>query len=599
MSTLIAENPFQRNENLGFAEMFKNIVLAEPFTDDGRDYLTNLNAIVTKEEFFDYANGMFVEPFSECSKDRKEEDISDPDYDEEIPYFEQINKNELEKTNLDFITKVRQLNDFFYVVKGVAGCGKTTYIRYLENQFGDDVTFHIWDFQEVRRSIPFLETSIELKGIFENNKYKFISVLISDISRCILNPCNNDLDRASYISKIVSLYNDFFNVNTANNYLKEANIDMEEQRTFFELLKKHTLNEYSFEKMAASIKEYILDHFRNEDDESGKIDLIFIAGILARLYFCISKIDGKKHICAIDNIETFVKFDDKNPIQVCQLETIFLGLKEASQTIKEYLFPIEKSGINLSFFGIIIATRDTTASTALGQLEQEDYIERNEIDISSWFCTSDIIDKKVAFFDRRGIEIKSQSCMMAYRNILNDFSIYRWGLSGIVSKMYRHSHRRNVECLPDALSVLPVYELEHFNQMWEIAQAQNHVHAQNLKSICRKYILRLLLNYVQRVKYFDRLMVESFSSPDPKESRTIENYYKYDKKNTVMQDESTSYARKIATLLHREYLINKNSYVSFPSLISSILKPKYKPDQPDTEQINNLGKILYLMNETR
>lgn len=599
MSTEIIENTIQRNENLGFAERFKNIVLAEPFTDDGRNYLTNLNTVVTKEDFFDSTNGMFVEPFSECSKERKTENVLDPDYDEEIPYFEQVNKNELEKINLDFITKVKQLNDFFYVVKGVAGCGKTTYIRYMENKFGDDVTFHIWDFQEVRRSIPFLETSIELKGIFYNNIYKFISVLISDISRCILNPCKNELNRVGYISEIVRLYNAFFNVNKANDYLGEANIDMEDQRNFFELLKRYVRYENNFEEMAELIKKYFLDYFHNTSDDGGKKDLIFISGILARLYFCISRMDGKKHICAIDNIETFVKFDDKNPIQVCQLETIFLGLKEASQTIKEYLFPIEKSGVNLSFFGIVIATRDTTASTALGQLEQEDYIEKNEIDISNWFCTSDIIDKKIAFFDNRGIEIKTQSCMNAYRNILNDFSIYRWGLNGIVSKMYRHSHRRNVECLPDALSVLPISEVEHFNQMWEISQTQNDVHAQNLKSICRKYILRLLLNYVQRVKYFDRLMVESFSSPNPNVPRTIESYYKYNKNVTVLQEDSTSYARKIATLLHREYLKNKNSYVSFPSLILSILKPKYKPGQPDPRQIQNLGKILYLMNETR
>lgn len=599
MSTGIIGNTIQRNDNLGFADIFKNIVLAEPFTDDGRDYLTNLNAVVTKEDFFDSANGMFVEPFSEYLKERKDEDVSDPDYGEEIPYFEQVNKNELEKTNLEFITKVKQLNDFFYVVKGVAGCGKTTYIRYMENQFEDDVAFHIWDFQEVRRSIPFLETSIELKGIFDNNIYKFISVLISDISRCILNPCKDELDRKSYISEIVRLYNAFFNVNKANEYLSEANVDMEDQRNFFGLLKRYVDNKNSFEEMADMIKEYFLNHFYGKSDDGGKKDLIFIAGILARLYFCISRMDEKKHICAIDNIETFVKFDDKNPIQVCQLEAIFLGLKEASQTIKEYLFPIEKSGVNLSFFGIIIATRDTTASTALGQLEQEDYIERNEIDISNWFCTSDIIDKKIAFFDKRGIEIKSQSCMKAYRNILNDFSIYRWGLSGIVSKMYRHSHRRNVECLPNALSVLPISEVEHFNQMWELTQAQNDVHAQNLKSICRKYILRLLLNYVQRVKYFDRLMVESFSSPNPNEPRTIESYYKYNKNVTVLQEDSTSYARKIATLLHREYLNNRNTYVSFPVLILSILKPKYKPGQPDPRQIVNLGKILYLMNETR
>lgn len=599
MSTEIIENTIQRNENLGFAERFKNIVLAEPFTDDGRDYLTNLNTIVTKEEFFDTANGMFVEPFSECSKERKDEDVSDPDCDEEIPYFEQVNKNELEKTHLEFITKVKQLNDFFYVVKGVAGCGKTTYIRYMENQFEDDVVFHIWDFQEVRRSIPFLETSIELKGIFENNIYKFISVLISDISRCILNPCKDELDRVSYISEIVHLYNVFFNVKKANDYLGEANIDVEDQRIFFEMLEQYVICKCNFEEMANMIKEYFLNYFHNQSDDSGKKDLVFIAGILARLYFCVSMMDGKKHICAIDNIETFVKFDDKNPIQVCQLETIFLGLKEASQKIKEYLFPIEKSGVNLSFFGIIIATRDTTASTALGQLEQEDYIERNEIDISNWFCTSDIIDKKIAFFDRRGIEIKSQSCINAYRNILNDFSIYRWGLNGIVSKMYRHSHRRNVECLPDALSVLPISEIQHFNQMWEITQAQNDVHTQNLKSICRKYILRLLLNYVQRVKYFDRLMVESFSSPNPNEPRTIESYYKYNKNVRVLQEESTSYARKIATLLHREYLNDKNSYVSFPTLILSILKPKYNPGQPNPTQILNLGKILYLMNETR
>ena len=584
------------NKDLEFASTVKNVILAEPFTTNGRKCMTNLQTFVTVDEFY---SKIYVKPFSEYKKEKTEEKICDPDFISEnncqdIPYYEKVDIAALEKKNSDFINNISMLNDFLFVIKGVAGAGKTTYINNIAYELKNKINFHIFDFEEVRQSIPFLKDSIDLEGKFANNVYKFISVIISEISNVLTFTCEKYLTNRNFLEDIIKCYYLYFKAVEINDdnreYIAKENVDIIEQRGFFDIINEYIHQECTDESFTFKLKTYIekrLNSSSNEEDI-----LSFVAGILIRLYFCMSKLGFGKHICVIDNVETFVKYDENNPIQVCQLETIIMGLKKAAFKIQEYLFPIQKTGKYDTFFGIIVVMRDTTASTALGEIEQEDdFKQENEIDISNWFYTRDVIESKIKYFSPKEFE----NCYKeAYNNILNDASVYKWGLNGITSIMYKHSHRRNVECVPDALNVIPSDEIKYFNEMWEIALEDHN--ANHLKAVCRKYILRLLLDHIQRTKYFDKLMVDYF--PEPTNKRTIENTLKLGIDNAI-KSESTSYARKIATLLYRIYLINPNTYVSFARLIKTILKPPYMPGNPTEEQINNLGKILFIMNETR
>lgn len=333
-------------------------------------------------------------------------------------------------------------------------------------------------------------------------------------------------------------------------------------------------------------------------DKTSKVsDLSYIAGFVIRLYFCVSKITSRKQLYVVDNIETFVTYDEDHPIQQCELETIVYGCYNAAVKAREILNPLQKiSGYN-TFYGILIVTRETTASTVLCDVNHyNDFKRENEIDISGWFCTEEIFENKKKFFIEKGLEFEENCYSVCYQNILCDFSAYRWGLNGIISKMYKHSHRRNVECVPEAISVMPEREIIYFNKLWKKAQGKE-LYKSGLKTVCRKYILRILIDNIQRKEYFDKLMVENLE-------------LEYDKRNLTNRDkilssklhrnESNSYARKVATILHRFALEHGNErYVSFPRIIEAVLKQRYMPDAVTNTKINNLGKILFLMNETR
>ena len=128
----------------------------------------------------------------------------------------------------------------------------------------------------------------------------------------------------------------------------------------------------------------------------------YTVGFAIRLYFCISKIFSKKQLFIVDNIETFLPNDTKHPIQQCELEHIIHGCYDAAIRAREILNPIQKIGDYNTFYGFLIVTRETTASTVLCDFQHyNDFKKENEIDISEWFCTDEIFKNKKDFAKKK------------------------------------------------------------------------------------------------------------------------------------------------------------------------------------------------------
>lgn len=577
--------------NHNFANEIKRIFLAEPFTEKGLNNLAQMKICLKKEDFFE--KGIYIEPFSEYNKPQ-DKNITE-DYDG-IPYAEEISMNVVKTVKGNFENKISSLDGWLFIIKGIAGSGKTTYLNYLKNKFSNKIEFHIFNFEETKQSVSFMSRTFDLTERYSDNVCKVISLLLIEVANIIAKNGKNDSEHVDYIKRIVEVYNQSFRVpedNVPQSGLNAPNMDIMEQQKLFNFLQEYATGHINYQNLS---KEMLCLFEKKISSTNSDSALAFIAGFIIRLYYCLNKISGKKHLCVVDNIETFVKYDEEHPIQVCELEKIIKGFFYASHQAREILAPWKQLGKVEPFYSFLIVTRDTTASTALYEVQHEDdYKYENEIDISNWYCTEDILNKKKSFFQKNGVEFIDDCYSEAYQNMLSDFSAYHWGLSDIIDKMYKHSHRRNVECIPDAIAVIPIDEITFFNQMWKIAQG-NESEKSSIKLMCRKYILRILIDHVQRKKYFDNLMVEK--SPVGKE-RTLENVYKtiYD---TSIHDESSSYARKISTILHRFALREgRDQYVSLPRIINSILKPVNLPGEPTNTQIRSLGKILFLMNETR
>lgn len=581
-----------------FIGKVKDIFLVEPLTQKGRMAMTNVGMYMTKEEFFD---SIYVEPFSVYGKEYENETESintDSDVDQSS-YKDIVDLNVLLTQKGKFEKSIKNLNDALFIIKGVAGSGKTTYLYNLLRGMQEKIDAHIYNFEEVRQSNAFMATSFDLKILYSNNVYKFLSIILLEISKIIGKGKKNQNEHYEYIKKISDIYTNSFLVTEdklQNSVLFETNVDIEEQQELFDLLKKLADKEIGYNDLSKELKMKFMERF-NSCETDAISDLSYIVGFVIRLYYCVSKITLKKQLFIVDNIETFLPYDKTHPIQQCELESIIHGCYDAAVQVREILNPLQKIEGYDTFYGFLVVTRETTASTVLCDFEHyNDFKKENEMDISEWFCTEEIYENKKSFCRGKGLEFEENCYFECYQNILSDFSAYRWGLNGIISKMYKHSHRRNIECVPEAICVRPEKEIVYFNKLWKIV-SEGGINKSGLKAVCRKYILRILLDNVQRKQYFDKIMVENL---DLEYEKRDLNHREQILSSKPHKKESNSYARKIATILHRVSLNNgKDKFISFPRILRAVLKQPYLPNSIVNRQINDFGKILFLMNETR
>ena len=426
---------------------------------------------------------------------------------------------------------------------------------------------------------------------------KFISTLLKEISNILRPGASRDQEHRDYIKEIVHLYYTNLHVIGDGLHLPEPEnpiTDVDEQKMLFSFLRDYSDYKINYKDLTDALRQAFTDRLFSAEIGSS-LALAYIIGFLIRIYFCLSRKSGMKYLCVIDNIETFVRHDQKHPLLECELETIVNGCLEAIRSARQLLVPLQKIPEYYTFYGFLIVTRETTVSTALFDLSHDiDYARETEIDITNWFCSEEIYHNKKDFLIKKGMDFDMTCYDVAYSNVLNDHFEYRWALNGIISKMYKHSHRRSVECLPEALAVIPKGEIEYFNKQWK--RALNDNNCDGLRTLGRKYILRLLLDHINRKGYFDRLMVAT--TPTDFHERSLNNPNS-EATLSSSQSDSTSFARKISTILHRVALRSPGGYTSFPRLIKSILKSPYLPNEPTSTQIENLGKIIFLMNETR
>lgn len=586
------------SESAYFLKTTKNILLSEPFTYEGRKAMRSLSIKMTDDDFYndsDEHQPIYVKPFTEIYKSYRKTRPTDPG----VPYFEDMNLQALETQKAIFEDNLKKLSDALFVIKGVAGSGKTTYLHKLQYQYHDDIDFHIWNFEETKQSFDFMNSYHDFETeIFSNNVYKFISILLMEIARILKKANLDETEHQQYIGKIVHHYYENFFVSEeklATSYLDTTNMDTKQQKEFFDFLSLYANNQINYEELSEKIR-LKLDDFICIKTKTAREKVSFIVGFIIRLYFCIAKITNKKQLCVVDNIEVFIKCNDVEPIQVCELEEIILGCHDAARSIRAYLMPIQNVPNYKTFYGFLIVTRDSTASTALINMRHyDDFKTENEINISNWYCMEDIYSSKKRYYENMVGELKDNSYSKAYEIILTDFSQYKWGLNKIVTQMYKHSHRRIIECVTEALASLPQNEIEFFNDMW--TNISKLPQKGPVKTMCRKYIFRILLDHVQKTDYFDKLLVKN--PPANAQKRTIENHINHEIKDSP-HSSNNSLARKITTTLHCYKLEHGDeNYMSFQQLIKILFKKPYLPNNVTNTMLKDLARILFLMNETR
>ncbi|GHV68332.1 hypothetical protein FACS1894199_15400 [Bacteroidia bacterium] len=594
-----AQTSTKRENTVGyrFARLMQDILLTTPITNKGtkaEDSLKYDYAIPDISEIV-YLNKIYVPPFTEYDKLEEEKaESTDTDLQEKKEDYTSLTRKQesIVRCGRDLNEKLKKLADSVFIIQGVAGCGKTTYIRKLKQENEKEVTYHVCDL-ETSAKFPKLcqGVTIKLSPYYDDsNVWKFISVLLLEIRNILDQGDKSDVEYRRYIEQFATHYAQIKNLETIGDddfedFFQLFSTFTEKRQTSLNIFRQHKMPVFQF---FSSIKANIEEKFQNHNNpEDRKISVSFVAGILIRLLFCLYKIDNKKHLCVVDNIEAYIPKEPDCPIRDIEIETMIDGVSKATKEFWDILREIKHTDAPYApCYGFLLAIRDTTIPVLPQNVIQYSEDNPNVWDISEWFCARDISKSKQDFFkdiiEQQAEEIKEY--IKAYNHIMNDFSKYSWGLHNLISLMYNHNYRRINENVVEGISYISETNIKHFNNQWELANKElfdkqlpksEEAIWSSIKHICRKFIVRNLLDYIeQKTGYLSNLT-----------------------------HDGNSLARKIITRLYRIEInqqndISKKAYIYTPfiELISAILQKPCGGDVPDKE-LEEVAQILFKMNK--
>lgn len=579
-----------------FSTVMQNIMMADPLSARGMSALNALGLYITENE---YLNKVYIPPFSLYEHDQNEKIDNDADPDH-IDYMDEKEQNRERGKRDDFESNLKLLSDSMFLINGEAGSGKTTYIHKLANQFKDSHAFHICDFEQSQDSIYFMDEPFDFGQLYKSNVWKYVSIVLEYIGNILERKDMSIKDHKEYITYFVKEYKNAFATHTEG----MKRVDNKQIREFFSILENYGKNGVAYEEFSEQLRAMFKSAFKDFEEKDEKEEAVtYITGILIRMCFCLFRKQGKKQVCAIDNVEFCVPFDEAHPIQDCEIDYVFNGVNDAVTKVRSRLDRISKANKEYeTFYGVVFVTRPTSISF-VDCCHHIELTSENIINISKWFCIEDICRRKMEFFGDALKKFEGSPIMNAFLNVMGDCSNYNWGLQDLVSRMYNYNKRRIVENLTIVLSSIPERSLKYFNEQWEKTQnagddefSQDTAPKAYLKHLCRKFIFRNILDYIRETRYFDKLLVERRGASARRE-HPLENL-------------KSSYARITATVLYRNSIeqgsrttgrgkITDAKTVSFPELVEAVLCRANLGKHVSEHQIQDLASILYLMNETR
>ena len=200
-------------------------------------------------------------------------------------------------------------------IVGTAGSGKTTYLNFLRYTFCSDyLFFHIVDLSSSSlKSIKFLDTTIDISdkafdefGMLFLSLARYISTLLS-------------YEKSNPIT-ILNSYREWYRESHAASFSQQA-------VKFFAILEKSVNDSKSF---GTELAFFIADIFKSDSKKDVAIStmmqvIVCIMVSLARY--------GKRHICAIDNIEYLVRVENNSSVKCPPCKT------RKRKTIVNQIFP--------------------------------------------------------------------------------------------------------------------------------------------------------------------------------------------------------------------------------------------------------------------
>lgn len=531
-------------------------LLAVPFNDD-HHVDRKIKTLLTEKEFFEEC---FLRPdFDEDIKElllKSTQEISAFEID--LSVQESINvleKHKIEKEEL--FNWIDENQNEIYCVKGDAGTGKSTFLHYLKYiYYNTDIKWEIIDIKKAVKELTVLGRTITINN-FNNLYNKTISTIILYI-RDVLFYFDESmgLDTFRSIDALQKLVENYDATLEPFFVRQEVNCFFDNLRS---IIKSLSRNRKKCEKCA----EYISNYF----NELLKEDCIIANSVAIELLICIiTSIDtNKRFIIAFDNFERFVGTDE---IYCRQLTEFVTELRNIQNSITANLPNLSNR------FQIIIFMRNT--STRMFTPQQVAELVPHRVDLSDWFQSSKIVQKKIDWYNKMNISIEGAETII---DILDDIGRCDNSFRGLRSKLnmlFNNNKRVIIRFLIDVLrldinqSYISIYE--HFKKN------EYGIDSRIARFGARMIIYRLILNQLRKDGFFKNIIVQ--------------------RSDTELS--SLGYARKILTILYDYKLENINTYMDFEEIIK-LLFPNNNDindyfDDNNAAKRDTISQILYYMN---
>lgn len=540
-------------------ETITNQILYVPF---GEDYAvdSSIKTRLTEKEFFDNCYYM-------------------PDFDKEIQEIldmppAEITAFDVDLTKDEIIQKYRRSkremgalynwinsnqNDIF-CIKGDAGTGKTTFLHYLKYT-QKDVSFDIIDIQKTRDGIKILDNYFTIEKNDNNIHYK----LFSGILKNIVNELFVTFDDGELL--VDESIKTFYHVVESFNRIYKKFYPRKDIKDFFYYISEILGNNLDKEIILEECADYIFSYFRKLFENKKSMRKSLVADILELYIFILcSKRENIRHILAIDNLERFIRTDE---IYNKQLTELVDDIRSIQKTISD-------NNIKLSGnYQIIVFMRNTSSRMMINQQAAE--LFPHVVDLSEWFQSSKIIEKKVGWYNDNNIYIESSELLL---DIMNDIGYCDGNITGMRSKLnmlFNNNKRVVVNILTNVLenpansSYLRVYDYFRKNE-----GNINLSYAQFAKRII---IFRLVLNELREEHFFKNIIAQREEN----------------------EPTSLGYARKILSILYEYKLQNETGYMPFSNIIMELdsnsnnaIERYFIPY--DQKKRMKIAKVLYYMN---
>lgn len=629
----------------------ENMIEFSPLSIKGQKALSKLVSAMRKhnvsEEVINmytdenhFLDEFYIEPFTRINERNWAEDyitVEDKDvYNVEI----------LQKSKQDFEHELTTGLIKLVWLYGNAGCGKSTYVHRLGQEYKDSMDTHYYDFEEVKKAciIKYQEGNGIKKNRIGNDElwkksslFRFFILIIDKIIDSLCLCSSNFLESVNNIKKIIEEHKKSYD---------EEN-DFQDVVIFFESLEKIIYQNTYLEGIKEIITYFnnIVQSFESNQEQTENTSLITLSCILLNIMLYKGAIKNKTQICVFDNIEYMVSFEYSDEKVLITDRTIEIILNSIHTAVSHCLSKTTKFAYHNCPKIVFVTRRATVAFN--GNLEMNNY---QSVEITNWFCAKEIYEKKTRIVS----EYTEEGDKLAYdifNLIMSDCTMSKWSLVPFLSKLFNYNMRRMARILIHILIINTASKngnekntLEKFKILWDKNLNPDEYIQKQIKHFLRMYIIRLVLDSFngypreisgQNVAYFNKLMVELGKIADyetisiPPNGKDLldhltENKYgnltnvrqreeavkKYiTKKRNSINEIETSFARRILTILHRAEIENLYSgnnksiininYFNFEDLLKNLLLDGNTQHitSIDAKTISTIANILFLMNE--